>query len=57
MFWKTSLCRYLLDQTIVKEVIQEKEMIQTKSKLVVLNTYSSETFKNVFMKNSSIENI
>lgn len=27
MFWKTSLCSYLVYKTIVKEVMQEKEMI------------------------------
>lgn len=27
MFWTTSLCTYLVDKTIVKEVMQEKEMI------------------------------
>lgn len=44
VFWKTSLCSHLVDKTIEKEVIQEKEVIY-KSKLVILNIFSSETFK------------
>lgn len=56
VFWKTSLCSYLVDKTIGQEGIQEKEMIQ-KSKLVVLNIFSRETFKNEFMKSSGIEEI
>lgn len=43
VFWKTSLCSQLVDKTREKEVIY-------KSKLVILNIFSSETLKNVFMR-------